>query len=83
MSTSVQKSLPFASGDVLFLERPIPGISWPTGYYVVLRQTEGNATVSLLSQDTQGLCPSGEAFTISVEDYSAFALTGKRARISK
>jgi hypothetical protein len=81
MSTSGSKSSPFAAGDVLFLERPIPGIPWPTGYFVVLRRTEGSAAVSLLRQDAQGLCPSEEAYTISVEDFAAFTVTGERARV--
>ena len=71
------------SGDVLFLERPIAGIDWPTGYYVLHRLTQGIAVLSVLSQDAQGMCATSTTFTVSVEDLASFSVTRERARVPK
>ena len=73
----------FRPGEVLFLEREIPGIPYPTGYYVLVASTEGTATVSLLSSDAKGLYAIDNPYTVSAEDLPAFRATGERARLRK
>lgn len=74
---------PLEPGDVLFLEREIAGIPWPTGLYVLRVLTEGAAIVSLVSEDGAGLYAIDNPYTISREDMGAFTKTGERARIYK
>lgn len=74
---------PFEPGDILFLERSIAGIPWPSGYYVLQAITEGTATVALVSQDAQGLYGIDNPYTISVEDLGAFSPTGQKGRVTK
>ena len=69
------------AGDVLFLERPLTAIRWPTGYFVLHRLTPGVALLSLVNQDEQGLHGTDEIFTISVEDLVAFSQTEEKARM--
>lgn len=73
----------FKSGDILFLEREIPGIPYDTGYYVLTLLTEGLAIVSLVSNDAQGLYAIDNPYQISREDLGAFSATGKQARLRK
>jgi hypothetical protein len=73
----------FELGDVILLEHEIPGIPYETGIYVLLSITALKATVSLVSQDAQGLYGIDNPYTIMREDLAAFTFTGERARIKK
>lgn len=67
-------------GAILFLEREIPALPYPTGYWVLCKLTDATATLSLLDQTPTGtLCPLPERFDISVEDLDAFTLTAETA----
>jgi hypothetical protein len=83
MADKTEVSADFQAGDVLFLERPVFGIPWPTGYYVLRVLTEGCAIVSLVSGDADGLYAIDNPYTISTEDLGAFSRTGEKARIAK
>lgn len=68
-------------GDVLFLERPLEAMHWPSGFYVLHSLTQGSAVLSLLSQDEEGLCGTDDTFTVSVEDLLVFSPTLETGRI--
>ena len=76
-----QEPVPDFAREVLFLEHAIPGLPWPTGYFVLHRLTPGIAILSLVYQDEEGLCGTGEIFTVSVEDLTAFSRTEEKARV--
>jgi hypothetical protein len=82
-SSSNPEPVSIQAGDILFLEREVSGIPWPTGYYVLRLLTQGCAIVSLLGQDDAGLYATDSPYTISVEDLPAFSATGQRARTTK
>ncbi len=70
----VSKAL-FEIGDVLFLEHQIPDIPYPSGYWVLMSLTDVQATVSLLGENSAGLCPTGATYNIPREDLPAFSKT--------
>lgn len=77
------KTQAFEPGEILSLERSIAGIPYPSGYYVLTGVTEGTATLSLVSQDANGLYAADNPYTISIEDLGAFSPTGQKARARK
>ena len=74
---------PFGPGEVLLLEYPIPGIPYASGIYVLLAQTELKATLSLVSNDDNGLYAIDNPYEILREDLAAFSPMGKQARLCK
>ena len=72
-----------AVGDVIFLERSIAGLPYPTGYWVLVSATVGSVEIALVSQDGQGMYAIGNRFQIYPEDLGAFSSTGLTARLTK
>lgn len=67
-------------GAVLFLERNISGLPYPTGYWVLCKISAATATFALLDQSPDGeLIAQAERFEVSTEDLAAFTLTAEIA----
>ena len=70
-------------GSVLFLERPVAGLPYATGVFVLVHMTQGAVVVALVSQDERGLYGIDNTYTISTEDITNFTATGEKARVRK
>ena len=69
-------------GDVLFLERQIPGIPYASGYWVLCQMGDAIAYVALMSENKKlGKYAIDNWYKISVEDLSAFSVTGEIATV--
>jgi hypothetical protein len=69
-------------GDILFLEREIRNLPYPTGYWVLCRMNEAIAHVAMVTEDDiNGVHATDNWYKISVEDLPAFTPTGKTAKV--
>lgn len=68
-------------GDVLFLDRHVPGLPSPTGVWVLCELTEARAWVALTGWHDGHLAGIPNWYEISTEDLGAFEATGERALV--
>ncbi len=69
-------------GDVIFQERPVPGLPYPTGVWAVCRVSAATAYVALVSSNKKlGTYAIDNWYKISLEDFVCFSPTGETACI--
>lgn len=68
-------------GDVLFLDRNVAGLPYPTGVWVVCELTEARAWIALTGWHDGQLAGITNWYEISSEDLEAFEATGERALV--
>lgn len=64
-------------GDVLFLEREIPHLPYPTGYWAVWTRNDESFSVRLLSQVGKDFTGTGPMYPVPWDQLGAFRMAGE------